>query len=939
MSDIEIRENNVKLGAGEVEAYANVINFKSPLTATVNTTSGVANVGANTSRITDLPAISDAIGNDVLVVVTNATSIPVTEKISIADFFGNVQANALFAANATFIANVYVTNSSAIIIGNSTVNVVHSTDYISVSSATEIANIEPGVFKTGQTSANSTLIRVGVNSVINSSSLYVGNSSVNSVVNSETISVSGSTVSVKVNQNSVDIGNAIINLVANSTSLKITNSTANITIVSPNTTHISNGSYFLNANGSWTIVSGASAVAGGANTNIQYNDSGSISGSNAFNFNSSSNTVTVSNTVVIGNSTVNVTSNSSTLKLSNSTSNVTVDVGAISIGNSTVNNKISVSLVSVSNSTGISNIQPGSITVGSASVNTSGISVGSNAVVNLTTFSIQGSATVGNGVVNSSTVYVGNSLTSTIISKDMIDLGSTTSNLVINASSVKISNSTVNLEIVLPTSTQILGTNYFLSANGDWAEVVPVAAIGGDNNQVQFSVSGALGGSNGFTFDTTTNTISLGNSSVVATVNSTTVKVGNSSVYSTVNTTAFNIVNSSANITITAANTTQANGKFFLNGNGNWVDINTSGLIAPTDPVPKGANTQIQFNDSGSLNAISAFTFSKSTNNVIVANNLTATSLHANSGYVLVGNSTVNTYINSTAVILSNSSSNTRIIIPTAAQYANTTTFLHANGSWISIANVFVGGAEGTTGTLQFAAADGTQSGNSNIRIIGNNSIVLANSSSNTRIAIPTLSERGDRHRVLHANGQWSHIRRVLRIRDDEWFFGRSPQSFFNSNWRFLSNNTVQFPDDTPTADWQTLVSGTVKVGGDSDGEEGSAYSLLCESSCKAFGARFFNFPQLGFQTFFDSLYWLWNDVDVDILFRFNLNNGAIVSEPIEIPFFTVRQRNHLDSGTLSKVFTNIGEGNYSVRFQAKLAKPNEDPVVAIKGRRLKVTQ
>ena len=171
MANVEIRENNVKLGDGEIEAYANVINFRSPLTATVNTTSGVANVGANTARITDLPSITDAIGNDVILIVTNATSIPVTERISVSDFFGNVQANSLFAANATFVANVYVENNAIITVGNSTINVVYATQYISVSSATEIANIEAGVFKSGQTSVNSTIIKVGANSVLNSSSL------------------------------------------------------------------------------------------------------------------------------------------------------------------------------------------------------------------------------------------------------------------------------------------------------------------------------------------------------------------------------------------------------------------------------------------------------------------------------------------------------------------------------------------------------------------------------------------------------------------------------------------------------------------------------------------------------------------------------------------------------------------------------------------------
>jgi len=66
------------------------------------------------------------------------------------------------------------------------------------------------------------------------SAIFVGNSTVNSTINSTTFTVGGSTI--------------------NATSIKVSNSTSNISISVPNTTQVSNGSYFLNANGAYSVV-------------------------------------------------------------------------------------------------------------------------------------------------------------------------------------------------------------------------------------------------------------------------------------------------------------------------------------------------------------------------------------------------------------------------------------------------------------------------------------------------------------------------------------------------------------------------------------------------------------------------------------------------------------------------------------------------------------
>lgn len=70
---------------------------------------------------------------------------------------------------------------------------------------------------------------------------------------------------------------------------------------------------------------GPSGSPGGANTNIQYNDSGSFAGTDALRF------INTSNTLVIGNSSVNVSANSSSIKIGAALVSTIEDVLALSI--------------------------------------------------------------------------------------------------------------------------------------------------------------------------------------------------------------------------------------------------------------------------------------------------------------------------------------------------------------------------------------------------------------------------------------------------------------------------------------------------------------------------------------------------------------------------------------------------------------------------------
>ena len=134
------------------------------------------------------------------------------------------------------------------------------------------------------------------------------------------------------------------------------------------------------------------------------------------------------------------------------------------------------------------------------------------------------------------------------------------------------------------------------------------SGVGGSNTQVLFNDSGNANGSAGFTFNKTSDTISIGNTTVNTTINAT-------SVY---------LTNNTSNVSLTIPTTTQwANGSFFLNANGSW------SLVVSQ---PAGGNTEVQFNDSGAFAGNTLLTFDRTVPRLSV------------------GNTTVNSQINATSI-------------------------------------------------------------------------------------------------------------------------------------------------------------------------------------------------------------------------------------------------------------------------------------------------
>jgi len=100
-------------------------------------------------------------------------------------------------------------------------------------------------------------------------SILVGNATVNSSINSSSITIGSSIL----NSSALLIGNSTIN----STSVSLSNSTSNISITIPTASQISNGVFYLNANGSWTAAGELSSTITTTGTSIQNIDSFSTS--------------------------------------------------------------------------------------------------------------------------------------------------------------------------------------------------------------------------------------------------------------------------------------------------------------------------------------------------------------------------------------------------------------------------------------------------------------------------------------------------------------------------------------------------------------------------------------------------------------------------------------------------------------------------------------
>lgn len=198
--------------------------------------------GANTLHVGTALRGGNLTTNAVLTIATNTafaqSSITLTDGIVTISNTTSGTSLAITVANSTIIAN-----------GSYYLNANGSWERVVTDAAGANTQIQFNNSNSFAGSANLTFINAN-------NRLTVGNSSVNSAVTPSSLAVSNSTTSVTVAPASLTVGNSTVNSTVTPLGYSIANSTVSFTLVGPTSTQYANGAFFLNANGSWSEVSG-----------------------------------------------------------------------------------------------------------------------------------------------------------------------------------------------------------------------------------------------------------------------------------------------------------------------------------------------------------------------------------------------------------------------------------------------------------------------------------------------------------------------------------------------------------------------------------------------------------------------------------------------------------------------------------------------------------
>lgn len=440
----------------------------------------------------------------------------------------------LFHANATMVfpdSNITI-NTTAILIGNSTVNTVVNSSSVSTATITiGGVNVNTAITSNAATAYNNaaSYADTKASAAYSNAIAYSGNA-VQAYSNATSFAsnadnISSGTLNTARLPATVNVSTAInvgANVGANTSTIQIGNSTVNTIISQANLivggTIAANGGIgsagqVLTSGGGtnvyWSTVSGG-GTPGGSNTQIQFNDSGSFGGDSGLLYDKTTDALTVAGIITIGNSTVNVVSNSSVVSVG---ANVVANTTAIKVGNTTV----------------------------SLTANTTALTIASGITANTT------------GVFPSSN-SVG------------FQLGTATQRWVLNANTGSFAGAVSGITTLAAGNTSITG----------FINVSSTANVGGEiTARANVTVNGAF---------VVANTAALGNTTITGFANvSTTLQVTGAATFSNTVNVAANINGTSANVTITAGSFTSTfanNGTVSLPG-----DVNVTGnVIKPNLP-------------------------------------------------------------------------------------------------------------------------------------------------------------------------------------------------------------------------------------------------------------------------------------------------------------------------------------------------------------------
>ena len=258
-------------------------------------------------------------------------------------------------------------------------------------------------------------------------------------------------------------------------------------------------------------------------------------------------------------------------------------------------------------------------------------------------------------------------------------------------------------------------TDNLLYANGSPWDIGGIP--GGSNTQIQFNDAGEFGGSANFTFNKSTNVLT-----VTGNIAGTNVNAGNlltaNYVAGTLTTAAQPNITSVGTLTDLVVGNNTANVTFNSSGNGtitatgnisaaNFIG-NVVGNISGNIVIP-GSNTGVVFNDAGNANTSTAFTFDKVSNVVTASGNVSAGNLITGGVVSATGNVTGANLITAgnvfaPAIVQNASTYDTRISLSSSTGIVqitsdgNTTKFNPSGQIEVGGASQIVGGTFGGSG-------------------------------------------------------------------------------------------------------------------------------------------------------------------------------------------------------------------------------------------------
>lgn len=524
-----------------------------------------------------------------------------------------------------------------------------------------------------------------------------------------------------------------------------------------------------------TYINGQLATANpaGSDTDVQFNDGGSLNGTAGLTFAKTSNTVTIANTLLLGttaslnssaiyiqaNSSVNVTSNGSALIINgqvNTTvnSSLLVNTSFFTFGNSTANASMTNASFTIANSTVSTALGTGSVTVGAnATLNTSTLFIG-NSTVN----AVHNSSVVlmsGNLQITTTTFQVGNSTVNTVVNSTFISTAQANlstgfnvgANVIGNTTAYFVGNSTVNSVIASATATlggtllvigntTIQGANLFFS--GANANFTANTILGGTNTVVSsnLTVTGANLSVTGANTSFTTNTTIAGTNTLI----SSNVSLTGANLYVTGANTNF-----TSNVTLGGTNTVISS-NLTLSGGASF-NAPTS-LISARDLTLTGNLTV-----TGTLTAIDSTSLVVEDGLILLANGNFTTNVIDIGFYGTYGNST-QTYYN--AFYRDHADGITKLVV---TQKVPTTTVDSTNNTWqvttlqayllsgalvSNVTSVYITANSTvnvniTANTLALSSALPVTSGGTGLASLTNNAVLVGNTASNVALVTGTV--------------------------------------------------------------------------------------------------------------------------------------------------------------------------------------------------------